>query len=160
MSSTATILISLSVALLSGLLLSRLAKLVRLPAITAYLVGGVLIGPYILGASGIPGMGICRDQLAGFGIISDLALGFIAFSMGSEFRIDALKKIGKQATVIGIIQALFTTILVDIVLISLHFEAEFNPMPINKHYYKCLYNAISVRIFYRSFMCICKVSMW
>lgn len=121
MSSTATILISLSVALLSGLLLSRLAKLVRLPAITAYLVGGVLIGPYILGASGIPGMGICRDQLAGFGIISDLALGFIAFSMGSEFRIDALKKIGKQATVIGIIQALFTTILVDIVLISLHF---------------------------------------
>lgn len=121
MSSSATILISLSVALLSGLLLSRLAKLVRLPAITAYLVAGVLIGPYILGAFGIPGVGITHGQIAGFGIISDLALGFIAFSMGSEFRVTALKKIGKQATVIGILQAVFTTILVDIALVCLHF---------------------------------------
>lgn len=121
MSSTATILISLSVALLSGLLLSRLAKLVRLPAITAYLVAGVLIGPYILGAIGIPGLGISHEQIAGFGIISDLALGFIAFSMGSEFRWSALKKIGKQATVIGIIQAVFTTIVVDVALLALHF---------------------------------------
>ena len=81
MSSSATILISLSVALLSGLLLSRLAKLVRLPAITAYLVAGVLIGPYILGAFAVPGLGITHSQIAGFGIISDLALGFIAFSI-------------------------------------------------------------------------------
>ena len=121
MSATATILISLSLALLSGLLLSRLAKLIHLPAITAYLVAGVLIGPYILGAIGIPGFGISRAQISSFGIICDLALGFIAFSMGSEFRISALKKIGKQATAIGIIQAVFTTILVDIALISLHF---------------------------------------
>ena len=120
MSSTATILISLSVALLSGLLLSRLAKIVRLPAITAYLIGGVLIGPYILGAFGVPGFGITKDQIAGFGIISDLALGFIAFSMGSEFRVSALRKIGKQASVIGIIQAVITTIIVDVVLISMH----------------------------------------
>lgn len=120
MSSSATILISLSVALLSGLLLSRLAKLVRLPAITAYLLAGVLIGPYILGAFNIPGLGITHGQIAGLGIISDLALGFIAFSMGSEFRLSALKKIGKQATVIGIIQAVFTTILVDIALVCLH----------------------------------------
>ena len=121
MTSSATILISLSVALLSGLLLSRLAKLVRLPAITAYLVAGVLIGPYILGAFAVPGLGISHSQIASFGIICDLALGFIAFSMGSEFRVSALKKIGKHATVIGIIQAVFTTILVDIVLIALHF---------------------------------------
>lgn len=121
MSSTATILISLSIALLSGLLLSRLAKLIRLPAITAYLIAGVLIGPYILGAINVPGLGISRELISDFGIICDLALGFIAFSMGSEFRLTALKKIGKQATVIGIIQAVFTTILVDIVLISLHF---------------------------------------
>ena len=130
MSSTATILISLSVALLSGLLLSRLAKLVRLPAITAYLVAGVLIGPYILGALGIPGLGITHSQIAGFGIISDLALGFIAFSMGSEFRLSALKKIGKQATVIGILQAVFTTILVDIALICLHFAMP-NELPLS-----------------------------
>lgn len=121
MSSTATILISLSIALLSGLLLSRLAKLVRLPAITAYLVAGILIGPYILGSIGVPGLGISHKQLANFGIISDLALGFIAFSMGSEFRLSALKKIGNQATVIGILQAVFTTILVDIALVVLHF---------------------------------------
>jgi len=107
--------------LLSGLLLSRLAKLVNLPAVTAYLVAGVLIGPFALGALGLPGIGITSDQIEGFGIISDLALGFIAFSMGNEFRLAQLKKIGKQATIIGIFQALITTVVVDIALIALHF---------------------------------------
>ena len=120
MSQTASILLSLSIALLAGLLLSRLAKKVGLPAVTAYLVSGVLIGPFVLGALGIHGIGITADQLHGFGIISDLALGFIAFSMGNEFRLAQLKKIGKQATVIGIFQAIFTTIIVDVVLIALH----------------------------------------
>ena len=119
--STATILISLSIALLSGLLLSRLAKLVHLPAVTAYLIAGVLIGPFVLGALKIPGLGIEHSQLEGFGIIADVALGFIAFSMGNEFRLSQLKKIGSKATIIGIVQALFTAILVDIVLICLHF---------------------------------------
>ncbi|MBQ7336469.1 MAG: cation:proton antiporter [Clostridia bacterium] len=121
MSQTASILLSLSIALLAGLVLSRLAKLVQLPAVTAYLVAGVLIGPFVLGALDLPGIGITTEQLEGFGIISDLALGFIAFSMGNEFRIPQLKKIGKQATVIGIFQALFTTVIVDILLIGLHF---------------------------------------
>lgn len=121
MSSTTSILLSLSIALLAGLLLSRLAKKVQLPAVTAYLVAGVLIGPFLLGALNVPGIGITHDQLEGFGIIADVALGFIAFSMGNEFRIDALKKIGKQATVIGILQAVFTTAVVDIALIALHF---------------------------------------
>ena len=121
MSSTTSILLSLSIALLAGLLLSRLAKKVQLPAVTAYLVAGVLIGPFLLGALNVPGIGITHDQLEGFGIIADVALGFIAFSMGNEFRIDALKKIGKQATVIGIFQAIFTTAIVDIALIVLHF---------------------------------------
>ena len=121
MSSTATILISLSVALLVGLLLSRVAKIIKLPAVTAYLIAGVLIGPFMLGAFNVPGLGITHDQLAGFGIICDVALGFIAFSMGNEFRISSLKKVGKQATIIGIFQALFTAVLVDIALISLHF---------------------------------------
>ena len=121
MSSTTSILLSLSIALLAGLLLSRLAKKVQLPAVTAYLVAGVLIGPFLLGALNVPGIGITHDQLDGFGIIADVALGFIAFSMGNEFRIDALKKIGKQATVIGIFQAIFTTAIVDIALIALHF---------------------------------------
>ena len=112
---------SLSIALLAGLLLSRLAKIVKLPAVTAYLISGVLIGPFVLGAIGIPGIGITADQIEGFGLISDLALGFIAFAMGNEFRLAQLKKIGKQATVIGVVQALFTTLVVDVVLIGLHF---------------------------------------
>ena len=121
MSQTVSIFLSLSIALLAGLLMSRLAKLVKLPAVTAYLVSGVLIGPFLLGAFDIPGLGISAEQLEGFGLISDLALGFIAFSMGNEFRIAQLKKIGKQATVIGIFQALITTVVVDIALIALHF---------------------------------------
>ena len=121
MTQTASIFLSLSIALLAGLLLSRLAKLVKLPAVTAYLISGVLIGPFVLGALGISGIGITSEQIEGFGIISDLALGFIAFSMGNEFRLAQLKKIGKQATVIGIFQALITTVVVDIVLIALHF---------------------------------------
>ena len=121
MNQTASIFLSLSIALLAGLLLSRLAKLVKLPAVTAYLISGVLIGPFVLGALNIPGIGIISEQIEGFGLISDLALGFIAFSMGNEFRLSQLKKIGKQATVIGVLQALITTIVVDVALIALHF---------------------------------------
>lgn len=121
MTPTASIFLSLSIALLAGLLLSRLAKIVKLPAVTAYLVCGVLIGPFVLGALDIPGIGITATQIESFGLISDLALGFIAFSMGNEFRLAQLKKIGRQATVIGIFQAVFTTIIVDAALIGLHF---------------------------------------
>ena len=121
MTQTASIFLSLSIALLAGLLLSRLAKIVKLPAVTAYLISGVLIGPFVLGALGIPGIGITSMQIESFGLISDLALGFIAFSMGNEFRLSQLKKIGKQATVIGVLQAVITTVVVDVALIALHF---------------------------------------
>lgn len=115
-------LLCLSVALFAGLMMSRLAKLVKLPAVTAYLVAGVLIGPYVLGALGVKGLGFTSmTDVESYGIISDVALGFIAFSIGNEFRLAQLKKIGKQATVIGIFQAVFTTLLVDAVLIGLHF---------------------------------------
>ena len=121
MTQNASTFLSLSVALLAGLLLSRLVKKIKLPAVTAYLIAGVLIGPFMLGALGVPGIGITAEQIEGFGLISDLALGFIAFAMGNEFRLAQLKKIGKQATVIGVAQALITTIVVDVVLIGLHF---------------------------------------
>lgn len=121
MTQTASIFLSLSIALLAGLLLSRLAKKVHLPAVTAYLISGVLIGPFALGRLGVEGIGITAIQLEGFTLISNLALGFIAFAMGSEFRLSQLKKIGKQATVIGIFQALVTTLIVDVALIGLHF---------------------------------------
>ncbi|MBR2498420.1 MAG: cation:proton antiporter [Clostridia bacterium] len=116
------ILFSLSIALFAGLMLSRLAKLLKLPAVTAYLVAGILVGPFCLGAFGVPGLGFTsRENVKAFGIISDVALGFIAFSIGNEFRLSQLKSIGKQATVIGILQAVFTTLLVDVALITLHF---------------------------------------
>ena len=121
MTGSSSILLSLSIALLAGLLLSRLAKFVQLPAVTAYLIAGVIIGPFCLGALGVDGIGITAAQLAGLDIISDVALGFIAFAMGNEFRLAQLKKIGKQATTIGILQAVFTTIVVDAFLIGLHF---------------------------------------
>ena len=116
------VLLCLLIALFAGLMLSRLAKLLKLPAVTAYLVAGILIGPYLLGALGIEGIGfISMEDIKTYSIIPDVALGFIAFSIGNEFRLASLKKIGKQATVIGIWQAVFTTILVDIALIALHF---------------------------------------
>lgn len=115
-------LLTLSIALFAGLMLSRLAKLVKLPAVTAYLVAGILVGPYFLGALGIKGLGfISMENIKSFSILSDVALGFIAFSIGNEFRLAQLKKTGKQATVIGIIQAVAATLLVDAALIGLHF---------------------------------------
>ena len=116
------ILLSLSISLLAGLMLSRVAKLLQLPAVTAYLVAGILVGPYLLGAFGVEGLGfISKENLHSYTIISDVALGFIAFSIGNEFRVSQLKKIGKQATIVGIFQAVVTTLLVDGVLIGLHF---------------------------------------
>ena len=115
-------LVSLSIAILAGLLLSRLAKLLKLPAVTAYLVAGILVGPYVLGAFGVEGLGfVSRSDVKSYELLSDVALGFIAFSIGNEFRVSQLKKIGKQATVVGIFQAVFTTLVVDGVLIGLHF---------------------------------------
>ncbi len=116
------ILLTLSVAIFAGLMLSRLAKKLKLPAVTAYLVAGVLIGPFALGAFGVEGLGFTsHENVKSYSLLGDIALGFIAFSIGNEFRLAQLKKIGKQATIIGVFQAVFTTILVDAVLISLHF---------------------------------------
>lgn len=115
-------LFSIAIALTAGLLLSRPAKLLKLPAVTSYLVAGILIGPYCLGQLGVPGLGfISNANVKEYSIFSEVALGFIAFTIGNEFRLPQLKKIGKQATVIGIFQALVAAILVDIVLVIMHF---------------------------------------
>ena len=115
-------LLSLSIAIFSGLMLSRLAKLVQLPAVTAYLVAGIVVGPYCLGALGVPGLGFTSmEDVETYSILCDVALGFIAFSIGNEFRLSQLKKIGRQATIVGIFQAVVTTLLVDAALIGLHF---------------------------------------
>ena len=113
--------ISLAVALVGGLMLSRLTKLFHLPAVTAYLVAGLVLGPFCLGALGLKGMGFqSLAQVESLSIVTQTALGFIAFTIGNEFRISQLKTMGSGAIVIGILQAVLTTVLVDIVLIVLH----------------------------------------
>ena len=123
-------LLALSIALIAGLMLSRLAKLLQLPAVTAYLVAGILIGPFVLGKLGlliaektdIVGIGFISEEfIEKFSIISKVALGFIAFSIGNEFRLSQLKKVGKQATIVGIFQAVVTTLVVDAILVILYF---------------------------------------
>ena len=125
-------LLSLSIAMFVGLMLSRVAKLLKLPAVTAYLVAGILIGPYVLGRLGIEGLGfISHENVKEFEIISNVALGFIAFAIGNEFRLSQLKKIGGKATFIGIVQAVVATLLVDAALIGLHFILGEEKLPLS-----------------------------
>ncbi|MBR2447472.1 MAG: cation:proton antiporter, partial [Clostridia bacterium] len=94
-------LLSLSVALFAGLMLSRVVKIFKLPAVTGYLIAGILIGPYCLGALGIKGLGfVSMADIEAYDLLSETALGFIAFLIGNEFRLSQLKKTGKQATII------------------------------------------------------------
>ena len=116
-----TYLISLAIALIGGLMLSRLTKKLNLPAVTAYLVAGLLLGPFLIGALKIPGLGFnTLEQVEGLSVMTQVALGFIAFAMGNEFRLSQLKTFGRKAITIGILQAVITTLLVDVVLIVLH----------------------------------------
>ena len=116
-----TYLICLAAALIGGLMLSRLTKRLNLPAVTAYLVAGLLLGPFVLGRLNIPGLGFqTLEQVEVMGIVTQTALGFIAFTIGNEFRLSQLRAMGSSAIIIGILQAVITTILVDIVLILLH----------------------------------------
>ena len=114
-------LICLSIALIAGLLMSRLAKAVNLPAVTSYLVAGLLLGPFVLGRLGLSGLGIgfgSLEQVEGYGVVTQVALGFIAFV--NEFRLSSLRSMGQQAITVGIAQAVITTALVDVALVGVH----------------------------------------
>ena len=116
-------LICLSIALIAGLLMSRLAKAVNLPAVTSYLVAGLLMGPFVLGRLGLSGLGIgfgSLEQVEGYGVVTQVALGFIAFVIGNEFRLSSLRSMGQQAITVGIAQAVITTALVDVALVGVH----------------------------------------
>ena len=116
-----TYLICLAVALVGGLLMSRLTKKLNLPAVTAYLVAGLFLGPFCVGALRLPGLGFnSLEQVQGMSIITQTALGFIAFTIGNEFRLSQLKATGAKAITIGILQAVITTAVVDVVLLLLH----------------------------------------
>lgn len=114
-------LLSVSVALMAGLLMTRAFKKLKLPSVTAYLIAGVLIGPYCIGRMGIEGLGFTSaEEVSKMALISEVALGFIAFSIGNEFRLSDLKKTGRQALIIGILQALAATLMVDVALLGVH----------------------------------------
>lgn len=105
-------LLALSIAIAAGLGMSRLAKLARLPNVTAFLVGGLLVGPYVLGI-------IPREAADSFGIITEAALGFIAYSIGAEFKLTYLKRIGAKPITITAFEGLGAVLLVDLALVSL-----------------------------------------
>ena len=116
-----TYLICLAVALVGGLMLSRVTKLFHLPAVTAYLVAGLLLGPFFLGRIGLPGLGFTSlEEVEGLSVVTQVALGFIAFTIGNEFRLSQLKAMGASAITIGILQAVITTLVVDAILVALH----------------------------------------
>lgn len=121
-----TELLSIAVALAAGLLMTRLFKKLHLnfPDVTAFLVAGLCIGPYGLGRLGVPGLGFPTfEDVDAVNTISSVALGFIAFSIGNEFKLSHLEGTGKQATVIGIVQAVTAMVFVDIVLVAVYFIA-------------------------------------
>ena len=125
-------LMSIGIAIIIGLLMTRVAKPLGLPAVTAYLVTGVLIGPYCLGRAGVPGLGFVTMQaVESLKLISQVALGFIAFAIGNEFRLSSLKQTGRQATIVGIIQGLMAALFVDVALIALHFVLGDERLPIS-----------------------------
>ena len=116
------ILISLAVALFGGLLMSRLAKKIGFPAVTGYLIAGLILGPFCIGMLGINGLGFTSlDNVKSFNIISQFALGIIAFTIGNEFRLKDLRTMGRQAVIVGIMEGVGTTVVVDISLIIFHF---------------------------------------
>ena len=116
------LLITLAFSVLAGLFMSRVAKLINLPAVTAYLMAGLFIGPFLLGRLSIPGLGFSsREEVESLSIINQAALGFIAFEIGKEFKLKDLKTMGRSAIIVGILQAVVTTVVVDMALITLHF---------------------------------------
>ena len=118
-------LLSIAVCLFAGLMMTRALKRLHLPDVTAYLIAGVLIGTYCIGRAVVGGFSFgFNSEIApveSFTIISDIALGFIAFDIGNEFRLSDLKHTGKKATVIGIVQAVVATLVVDAALVGIHF---------------------------------------
>jgi hypothetical protein len=129
------LLLETALALFAGLMMTRVFKYLKMnfPDVTAFLIAGVLVGPYALGRLGIHGVGFNTvEDVESVSILSNVALGFIAFDIGNEFRLAHLKQTGKTATVIGIIQAVLAALMVDAVLIILHLilGPEVLPLPV------------------------------
>ena len=102
------IIISIALMLICGFAATRVTKRLRLPNVTAYIVAGILIGPYCLNL-------MPKNVITGMDFIADIALAFIAFSTGEFFKLDTLKKSGAKVTVITVFEAVLASILVFIV---------------------------------------------
>ena len=107
-SQVASIIISVAFMLLFGFAMTRITKLLKLPNVTAYILAGILIGPYCLGL-------IPQRIIDGMDFLSDIALAFIAFSTGEFFRFSTLKKSGAKVMVITVCEALLASVVVFIV---------------------------------------------
>ncbi len=107
---TLNTLLYLAIMIFSGMLFGRLAKLVKLPNVTGYLIAGLIIGPSVLGI-------LPEGALSSLGIISDVALGFIAFSIGNEFKISYFKRVGVTPILIAVFESLFAVLFVLIGLL-------------------------------------------
>ena len=114
-----SLLLKTALSLFAGLMMTRVFKFFgfKFPDVTSFLIAGIIVGPYVLGRTGI---GFTDSyELSQVAILTNVALGFIAFDIGSEFELAKLKDMGKTALFIGIFQALAATILVDIALLLL-----------------------------------------
>ena len=107
-------------ALIVALCLSKLMKVIHFPNVTGFLIGGILIGPWVFGLA-IQKTDAVTSIVESFGWISEIALGFIAFTIGGSFKLSALKKVGKRATVISILEALGASVIVIGVLFICYF---------------------------------------
>lgn len=104
---TTIVLLSLSIILLAGFLLTRITKLAKLPNVTGYIIAGVLIGPYVLNL-------IPYEMVQNMGFISDIALAFIAFGVGRFFKKEAFQETGFGVIVITLLESLLAGILVTL----------------------------------------------
>ena len=111
--------IDLAVMIFAGMAMGRLVKQVKLPNVTGYLIAGFLIGPSVFGL-------LSRDFLNSASIISDCALGFIAFSIGSEFKISYFRRVGILPIVIAVFESLFAVAFVAGVLIPVTHDLRFS----------------------------------
>ncbi len=108
-------LIYISIFLACALFAGKIVKQLHLPNVTGYIVMGILVGPHVLNI-------VNEDVISHFSIVSDMALGFIAFSIGAEFSIKYLKKVGKSPVVIAVLEGCSATILVDVTLLLLGYD--------------------------------------
>lgn len=113
--------------LLVGLLSTRLMKVIKLPNVTGYIITGIIMGPFVFGLlfnnfsyDGIK-TGLIYEYVSRVGWVSQVALGFIAFSIGTSFKVSTLKTLGKRVVVITCLEALGGSLIVTIALLIAHF---------------------------------------